>query len=247
MVKSKKMSKTGIAVIVLAILLVLSMVMGLTGAWFTDKAASQGGSHGSLHFRADFMNVSIANNAGSFTVERDKDGDGTVEVYDLVASKSVGQYAGSNTGEILETDIMPGDVIKSSRSVVATFSAVTTEGSGAYYIIGKKAVSASEYSWYVAYTDGGTQTAAQAEGANLPIVNAQTSFTFVSGSHQIALTGANYVNTSQGAEIPMTEFTFDDFCVRMIQADNLTAAQAYEILTDYDWSGTDPVDTSSAG
>ena len=37
MVKSKKMSKTSIAVIVLALLLVLSLVMGITGAWFSSK------------------------------------------------------------------------------------------------------------------------------------------------------------------------------------------------------------------
>jgi len=37
MVKSKKMSKTSIAVIVLAILLVLSLCLGITGAWFTDQ------------------------------------------------------------------------------------------------------------------------------------------------------------------------------------------------------------------
>jgi hypothetical protein len=36
MVNSKKMSKSAFAVIVLAVLLVLSMVLGLTGAWFTD-------------------------------------------------------------------------------------------------------------------------------------------------------------------------------------------------------------------
>lgn len=38
MVNSKKMSKSSIAVIVLSILLVLSMILGLTGAWFTDSA-----------------------------------------------------------------------------------------------------------------------------------------------------------------------------------------------------------------
>ena len=38
MVNSKKMSKSSVAVIVLAILLVLSMVLGLTGAWFTAKS-----------------------------------------------------------------------------------------------------------------------------------------------------------------------------------------------------------------
>src|SRR5574344_2148719 len=36
MVNSKKMSKSSIAVICLAILLVLSMILGITGAWFTD-------------------------------------------------------------------------------------------------------------------------------------------------------------------------------------------------------------------
>ncbi len=37
MVKNKKMSKSAIAIIVLSLLLVLSMVLGLTGAWFTDS------------------------------------------------------------------------------------------------------------------------------------------------------------------------------------------------------------------
>lgn len=42
MVKSKKMSKGSLAVIILAVLLVLSMIMGLTGAWFTSKAEKDG-------------------------------------------------------------------------------------------------------------------------------------------------------------------------------------------------------------
>jgi flagellar basal body-associated protein FliL len=50
MVKSKKMSKSSIAIIVLALLLVLSMVMGLTGAWFTDKAGHDNGAGASLYF-----------------------------------------------------------------------------------------------------------------------------------------------------------------------------------------------------
>ena len=37
MVNSKKMSKSSIAVIVLSIFLVLSLILGFTGAWFTDK------------------------------------------------------------------------------------------------------------------------------------------------------------------------------------------------------------------
>lgn len=44
MVKSKKMSKGSLAVIILAVLLVLSMVLGLTGAWFTSKGKDKTGT-----------------------------------------------------------------------------------------------------------------------------------------------------------------------------------------------------------
>ena len=44
MVKSKKMSKGSLAVIILAVLLVLSMVLGLTGAWFTSKVNDKTGN-----------------------------------------------------------------------------------------------------------------------------------------------------------------------------------------------------------
>lgn len=41
MVNSKKMNKSTVAVIVLALLLVLSLILTATGAWFTDKANSE--------------------------------------------------------------------------------------------------------------------------------------------------------------------------------------------------------------
>ena len=41
MVNSKKMSKSSIAVIVLSILLVLSLILGFTGAWFTDDKQTE--------------------------------------------------------------------------------------------------------------------------------------------------------------------------------------------------------------
>jgi hypothetical protein len=50
MVKQKKMSKTSIAVIVLALLLVLSLIMGMTGAWFTSKYDSQGAAQDNIGF-----------------------------------------------------------------------------------------------------------------------------------------------------------------------------------------------------
>ena len=40
MVKNRKMSKASVAIIVLALLLVFSLVMGITGAWFTDTKSN---------------------------------------------------------------------------------------------------------------------------------------------------------------------------------------------------------------
>lgn len=48
MVNSKKMSKSSVAVIVLSILLVLSMLLGLTGAWFTRSAEDKTDGVGNL-------------------------------------------------------------------------------------------------------------------------------------------------------------------------------------------------------
>ena len=59
MVNSKKMSKSSIAVIVLSILLVLSLILGFTGAWFTDKA-DKSESDATIHWGA----VRVAYTAG---------------------------------------------------------------------------------------------------------------------------------------------------------------------------------------
>jgi len=50
MVKEKKMSKSSIAVIILAVLLVLSLVLGLTGAWFTKNGNSGTAETNSFQF-----------------------------------------------------------------------------------------------------------------------------------------------------------------------------------------------------
>ena len=89
MVKSKKMSKTGIAVIVLAILLVLSMIMGITGAWFTDYELQSNVSE--FKFGEVIMDVSTV--AVSYVHE-----DGTTPVG--------------------ENDVMPGDKIKINLTAI---------------------------------------------------------------------------------------------------------------------------------
>ena len=64
MVNSKKMSKSSIAVIVLSILLVLSLILGFTGAWFTDKADDQAvtgeGTFGTVKITSASATVAMA-------------------------------------------------------------------------------------------------------------------------------------------------------------------------------------------
>ena len=110
MVKSKKMSKTGIAVIVLALLLVLSMVMGLTGAWFTKSGQNSSGATNpvaELSF-GSLGNVSVTAVAGTW-----KDADG-----EDVSGRTV---------------VMPGDEVKTG-SITFTYENAGTEAN-VYYLI----------------------------------------------------------------------------------------------------------------
>ena len=88
MVKSKKMSKTSIAVIILALLLVLSLAFGMTGAWFTDKEVPA--QNPVIHMGK--VDISLTPNAnGAFAVYRE---DGTTNV-NLSSAK-----------------VYPGDILK---------------------------------------------------------------------------------------------------------------------------------------
>lgn len=88
MVNSKKMNKSTVAVIVLALLLVLSLVLIATGAWFTDSAAGE-------DVNKDF---------GTIAIEVDtKEFGGVTRV-----SNEPGAVAG---------DVMPGDTISYNLTV----------------------------------------------------------------------------------------------------------------------------------
>lgn len=110
MVKSKKMSKSTVAIVLLSLLLVLSLILTATGAWFTYKADNAGGSAtGGYTFRDNAMSVAFGDLSSDFgKVYR-----GAEEVTD-------------------HTDIMPGDVIKGG-SLVATFTLPTGKTAYAIY------------------------------------------------------------------------------------------------------------------
>ena len=230
MVNSKRMSKSKVAMIALAILLVLSLILTATGAWFSYSKSADGNTAKTVNFRAAYMTAAFTDTRGDLTVDRDKNGDGTAEIYALVASATETVYpANGLAGEILENDLMPGDVIKAKGSLTLTFRA--NDGEGAYYVIGYKTVTngveAADYTWYSSFNDG-TGTAASA--SSLGEIKAEQTLTIIAADHQVELTGTTYNNTSLGADIVLNEFVTGDVCVRMVQKENLTKAAAYAFL-----------------
>ena len=112
------MSKSSIAVIVLAIILALGMILGLTGAWFTAKGSAEGAEGGDLIFRDNAMSVTVTPGAAA-NILRDGNGDGTYET--TVAPYSAGTE-----------DLMPGDKIEGSSISIA----FKVEGENeAYYVV----------------------------------------------------------------------------------------------------------------
>ena len=88
MVKSKKMSKSTVAIVLLSLLLVLSLILTATGAWFTDtKSADKDMTFGTLKLDAITMDgVAVAN-----TIE-------TENVHLMPGSTVSGKVAVKNSG-----------------------------------------------------------------------------------------------------------------------------------------------------
>jgi hypothetical protein len=208
MVKSKKMSKTSIAVIVLAIMLVLSLVLGLTGAWFTKTSSD-----------------SLADR--SFT-------------FGNIATATVSYAsAGADTIAVDNTHILPGDTIKGGtvtvqlQSNVAVYAVLffdAESGSDAYYVISNGAMttaaltSATNVSNFLIGTK--TQVAETSITGTITvadIVIPQTTVVgdTVTGIGEVAMGGTFTIGTAEEGT----------YYLRVIQADNISNADAYTFLT----------------
>ena len=192
MVNSKKMSKSTVAIVLLSLLLVLSLILTATGAWFTYTTKNDAnGTDGKYTFRDGAMSATIGEMSTTFgKVMR-----GTEEVTD-------------------HADVMPGDVIKGG-SLEVSFEA---KGEGAYivYRIGNGA-------WKV--LSGADATAANLTASKAPIEKLKLSV------DDLTLTGDNYDNTHQGTDIDVSSIALGAVEIRMIQVENLSAADAFAKLT----------------
>ncbi len=90
MVNSKKMSKSSIAVIVLSILLVLSLILGFTGAWFTDKKDGEEikKNFGTVELNVTATDFGKVTRGESALGETDKIMPGDVISYELTVTKA---------------------------------------------------------------------------------------------------------------------------------------------------------------
>ena len=241
MVKNKKLSKSSIAIIVLALLLIASLVMGMTGAWFTSRPGQK--SSGTLKFGTVVLEVE-----GNWAAVTDTTNHPYLQTTNLMPGDTVnGRFDLTNTGdEAYVFMVYGGTVVRTFASLtaeekaqlvtdleVANVEALTEENTLEYRtedlftvlqnvqnaITLPTGFDSTETNSHYAHTLNDAEifyTTLEKAGADESADHAQANFSIV-------LDGATFVDIYQGAEIEVhVEFV-------AVQAANLTADQAVAI------------------
>lgn len=209
MVNSKKMNKSTVAVIVLALLLVLSLILTATGAWFTDKTESKDNS----------ANISWGTIAIKYTDSDDANNGVWVD----------------KTGTTKVTKVLPGDKLSFAGNIAFD----TTTDAKVYMLVKISNISVEEalkqylvVSDVTLKVDGAALTAVEGvtadEGYAFYLVDT-TKTVAVAGGISVADETPNYVGSTQlngGADITLTY----GLEVSIIQSHNIEAQVAYDTL-----------------
>jgi len=207
MVNSKKMSKSSIAVIVLSILLVLSLILGFTGAWFTDNAAG---------------NDNTEFNWGSIRVQYEKAAEGT------------GKWLSKDSTQEVDK-VLPGDhydlkgaiKFEGADSDMYMLVEITTPNAGDLKDYVK--VTALTITGLNAYTEEGLTVDSKYQFFKVTAEQAANSYN-VAGGVTIADETPNKVGKTQlngGADKVTLSFSIK---IGVIQARNISASDAYTAL-----------------
>lgn len=192
MVNSKKNTKSIIALVVLSLLLIASICLAATGAWFTSK------------------------------VEKDpKD-----LAFGTIAISSTGETSVTATSKSGTTDLlMPGDTLKISYSV-------KNDGENAYVVAVVKVEATAAAGKELTATEkaaleglSGTYAATGNAKADACVVITKGA-TEATWKHSVDVDGKAFGNQFQGATVKVT------VTILAIQEENLTAQEAYSLLTD---------------
>jgi len=227
MVKSKKMSKTSIAVIVLALLLVLSMVMGITGAWFTDNAHDADGGKvvGNLKFgKIGAVDVAV-----------------TDATWVDANNKEVITSGEPTASQVLRTYVMPGDAISGTGIDITLTNGEGVNEKALYYLLhrsgDKKYYKVVEGS-LVEVTDAAGQEAGSLTTAGLHI-QAASAYVAIESSN-VDIIKANATAIGNGAQLKDVQFKNgfiigeQTYTLYVCQQTNLTAEQANALLRSAD-------------
>ena len=218
MVKSKKMSKTSIAVIVLALLLVLSLCLGITGAWFTDRSGEK-----SANQTVKFGDVDIEMSVESAV----KHANGTDEAQYVLINDSEDRAPGSQGYETTkEYHVVAGD------KIITTFTFTNNSDVDIYYVI--KHTNGATTEWLGLNNGVLAQiTAAQDLNAGANINAGTTTYTFeipttvqYGGEFQV---DGHTVQAVRGETIALLNGTYE---LRAVQKANVgDADDAFTLLT----------------
>ena len=241
MVKSKKMSKTSIAVIVLAIMLVLSLVLGLTGAWYTNMANPR--IDGDTYtFKMDGWFNFTVKTAGSNSVEIERDANGT------------GTYSSYHEGDPSSLNfVIPGDHIVFSgtqNSITVTAEDATADFWYVYRFNGGNWYGAANTSDSAAGTGtntGGETYALKGTTSTKIAINAEALDSLLTDANDDYISQVSSSTTYEVLTTLTTDNIDDTFTlvingisieVRAMQMANETASAAWTYLTSDDYSAT---------
>lgn len=184
MVKNKRMSRSTILVVALSLLLVLSLALGLTGAWFTSQATSSNVDPVSLVFgnvnvntATNYVNVHVKNSDGTYPAEtaasnanRELVSDGTHNPGEMGYVTTYGAY-------LIEagTRISSG-ISFTNDSNVGIYYIIRT-GASQYYVLTNSGLqNISSYSDYSTYLTDATMSAAGTKNVAYTVTLKETAY-----------------------------------------------------------------------
>lgn len=166
MVNSKKMHKSTVAVILLSLLLVLSLVLTVTGAWFTDKDSASGTTS------LDFGKVDVA--AGTVTLTPTLATTGKLQPGDTITVSGTVSSTSTVPLWVRATAVVE---IKLGSTVVSASTYGITGASVAFTGLGTKDTTVDGYAW-----EAGNKNSALSATITMPTDN--TSFNALNGNAQ---------------------------------------------------------------
>ena len=211
MVKSKKASKSTLIIIVLAMLLVASMILGITGAWFTKSDTKVASSlTGSVRFgNIATATITLTPSGGSYAIDANHviPGDTIAGTQVSVALKhDIGVYA-TLKHEYTSGQSTVTEYYKMANGEITKVDAGLTTDTLSQFLIAKPATDPTEATSYTMSV------------AAVPIPRDTESETPI-GGYTITMGNTIQITSGQGT-----------YYLYVIQKDNITAAQAVAYLT----------------